>query len=205
MTINPLFHSLDSEKQARIINAALQEFVRSGYERASTNEIVKEANISKGSLFNYFNNKKNLYIYLIDYAVQVIEEIYEQIDWHEADLFTRIEKIGLTKLQFQKQFPQVFDFLTSLIHESSAEVEEVIKQRFDAIYHEGITKIYKNIDDSKFRDDIDIQKAIEILNWTMIGFREKAVHQLSTFEEVGDVYLEEWRDYCRILKYSFYK
>ncbi|WP_442961067.1 helix-turn-helix domain-containing protein [Pseudogracilibacillus sp. SO30301A] len=34
------------------MNAAIMEFVQSGFERASTNEIVKRANISKGSLFN---------------------------------------------------------------------------------------------------------------------------------------------------------
>ncbi|MDD3656837.1 MAG: TetR/AcrR family transcriptional regulator, partial [Atribacterota bacterium] len=52
------FHSLESEKQERIINAALKEFARNGYGKASTNEIIKQAGISKGSLFNYFNNKK---------------------------------------------------------------------------------------------------------------------------------------------------
>lgn len=57
------------EKQARIINAAMKEFVKSGYDKASTNKIVKEANISKGSLFNYFHSKKELYLYLIEYGV----------------------------------------------------------------------------------------------------------------------------------------
>ena len=36
------------------------EFAQSGFEKASTNEIVKRSNISKGSLFNYFNSKKDL-------------------------------------------------------------------------------------------------------------------------------------------------
>ena len=43
--MNTRFYSLELEKQQRIINAALKEFARNGYEKASTNEIVKEAEI----------------------------------------------------------------------------------------------------------------------------------------------------------------
>lgn len=58
--INSQFHKLNIEKQQRIINAALNEFVQSGYEKASTNKIVKNAGISKGSLFNYFRNPESV-------------------------------------------------------------------------------------------------------------------------------------------------
>src|SRR5690625_3355451 len=95
------------------------EFAQSGFEKASTNEIVRKANISKGSLFNYFNSKIDLYLYLIDYSVQIIEQIVEQIDLNETDIFKRIENIGLKKLRIQRKFPQVFDFLVSKIGRAS--------------------------------------------------------------------------------------
>lgn len=183
----------------------MKEFVQSGFEKASTNKIVKDAGISKGSLFNYFNSKKDLYLYLIDYAGQTIDIIYEQIDYSETDLFKRIEKLGLAKLQIQQRVPQVFEFLGSLTKEDSVLVKDDIKQTIDKIYGEGLEKMYENIDYSKFRDDIDIEKAIEILNWTMFGFGEKAISQLDSFENVGEEYLEEWETYSEILKKSFYK
>lgn len=203
--INSIFNSLKPEKQELIINAAINEFVKSGFEKASTNEIVKEAKISKGSLFNYFNSKKDLYLYLIEYVVQIVKKIYEQIDLNETDIFKRIEKLGLKKLHIQRRFPQVFDFLTSLTYEESDEVKDDIKHKVNFIVDEGLGKLYENIDCSKFREGIDIQKAIDILNWTMFGFAEKAVSQLTTFEEVEEGYLKEWESYSKILKYSFYK
>ena len=205
MIINSIFNSLKTEKQERIINAAIKEFVQSGFDKASTNEIVKEARISKGSLFNYFNSKKDLYLYLIEYSIQVIEKIYGHIDLNETDIFIRIEKLGLKKLHIQRKFPQVFDFLLSSVNEESDEVKEDIKQNVNSIFEEGFTKIYEDIDYSKFREDIDIQKAIDILNWTMFGFGEKVMNQLNSFEEVREEYLEEWDKYSEILKYSFYK
>jgi len=203
--MNSLFKSLKVEKQERIINAAIKEFVQSGFDKASTNEIVKEAGISKGSLFNYFNNKKELYFYLIEHCVQVVEKIYDLIDLNEPDIFIRLEKLGFKKLEIQRKYPQVFDFLFSLTQEESDEVRSEIKQKIDSVFDQGIALVYEKIDYFKFRDDIDIQKAIEILTWTMRGFGEKAINQLSTMEEVGEEYLKEWEIYSKMLKDSFYK
>lgn len=55
---------------------------------------------------------------------------------------------------------------------------------------------------------MDIEKAMEILNWTMFGFVEKALQQIDSFENIGEFgeqYLKEWKNYSEILKYSFYK
>ncbi len=170
--------------------------------------MVKEAKISKGSLFNYFNSKKDLYVYLIEYGIQVIERLYEQIDLNETDLFKRIEKIGLQKMHIQKEYPHVFDFLASCVQEESVEVTDIIKDKVNPVQEDGKKLIYKDIDYTKFREDIDIEKAIEILNWTMFGFGEKSIHQIDTFEDIGkfgDYYLKEWESYAQILKHSFYK
>src|SRR5699024_12816409 len=72
--------------------------------------------------------------------------------------------IGLKKLRIQRKFPQVFDFLVSTKQEESAEVKEIIKQKVDPIYDESTNKMYEQIDYDKFREGIDIEKAIEILN-----------------------------------------
>lgn len=207
-TINPNFNKLTDSKKELIINASIQEFVQNGFDKASTNVIVTSANISKGSLFNYFNSKKDLYVYLIELGVQVIEDFYEQIDLSETDLFKRLENIGLQKLHIQEKHPQIFDFLTAAVQEESVEVKETIRKRIDPIYERGTELIYKDIDYSKFREGIDIEKAIEILNWTMFGFSDKALRQINTFEnleEFREKYFAEWKRYSEILKYSFYK
>src|SRR5699024_4584025 len=157
------FHNLNSDKQKEIINAAIMEFAQSGFEKASTNEIVRKANISKGSLFNYFNSKIDLYLYLIDYSVHIIEQIVEQIDLNETDIYKRIENIGLKKLRIQRKIPQVFECLVSTKQEESAEVKDIIKQKVDPMYDESTNKMYEQIDYDKFRAGIDIEKAIEIL------------------------------------------
>lgn len=202
------FNNLKPEKQKQIINAAIKEFVRNGFEKASTNEIVKRANISKGSLFNYFNSKKDLYLYLIEYSSKAIVNLNEEIDLSETDLFKRIERVALQKFYVQQKYSQAFEFLASTKQEESVEVKDIIKQRLNPIYNQAINKLYKDIDYSKFREGVDIEKAIEILNWTMFGVGEKGLKELFTFDDIGrfgEKYLEEWNVYAELLKYSFYK
>lgn len=208
MIIYSKLNNLKPEKQKQIINAAIKEFVRNGFEKASTNEIVKRANISKGSLFNYFNSKKDLYLYLIEYSSKAIVNLNEEIDLSETDLFKRIERVALQKFYVQQKYPQAFEFLASTKQEESVEVKDIIKQRLNPIYNQAINKLYKDIDYSKFREGVDIEKAIEILNWTMFGVGEKGLKELFTFDDIGrfgEKYLEEWNVYAELLKYSFYK
>lgn len=203
--IYPKFYSLETEKRERIINAAIKEFAQNGYEKSSTNVIIKEANIAKGSLFSYFNNKRELYLFLLDYMLEVINKIYDEVDWDERDFFIRIKGIGLIKFDIMKKFPQVFDFLKSLAHEESIEVKAEIDKMSKYVIKSGSEKIYENIDLTKFRDDIDIQKTINIINWTIQSFAEQLSNQLNSFEDINMKQLCEWDSYFDIMKRCFYK
>ena len=199
------FQSLESEKQERIINAALKEFAKNGYDKASTNEIVKEAEISKGSLFNYFNNKKELYLFLLDYVTEMIEKIYSEVNWDERDFFERMKQLGFVKFKVYKKLPQAFSFLKALSHEDAAEVKSEIKKVGNDVISRGMERGYQNIDWTKFREDIDREKMINIINWTMLNFAEQYMDSVDSIEEVGMEVFSESDGYFDILKRCFYK
>ncbi|HLV10542.1 MAG TPA: TetR/AcrR family transcriptional regulator [Halanaerobiales bacterium] len=203
------FHNLEKEKQERIINAALKEFTQNSYQKASTNEIIKEAGISKGSLFNYFKSKKDLYLFLFDYVIKVINEIFSEVDYNETDFFERIRQIGLVKFKIYKKYPYAFDFLKITAQEKSAEVRTEIDVFTQELISSGLERCYQNIDFSKFRQELDIKKVTDIINWTMLGFAEEQRDKVASFQDVStDVFgvvFGEWEEYSEILKRSFYK
>lgn len=205
MIINQLFNQLEQSKQDRIINAALKIFAQDGYEKASTNKIVKLAGISKGSLFNYFSTKQDLYLFLFNYTSQVFQEIYEQIDLEQRDLFERLKHIGKIKFKIMKKHPQLFDFLKSTRQETSEIVLRELNNFKDHSIEHGINEIYENIDYEKFDEQFDLEKVIEIINWTMLGFSEKKLNALDVFENLTVESLDEWDQYAAILKRAFYK
>ena len=70
----------ESERRARrtekrrhdIAEAAARVFARKGYERATTREIALEADVSEGTIYNYFASKQQL---LLELADMVQEEL----------------------------------------------------------------------------------------------------------------------------------
>ena len=62
------FFNLPEEKRQRIMDLAVAEFAANPYEVASISDIVRKAGIAKGSFYQYFEDKKDLYIYLIELA-----------------------------------------------------------------------------------------------------------------------------------------
>ncbi|MDR2967698.1 MAG: TetR/AcrR family transcriptional regulator [Methanobacteriaceae archaeon] len=198
------FNSLATEKKNRILNAAFKEFAKNGYEKASTNIIIKEANISKGSLFDYFGNKKRLYLFLLNYTSNLIANFYDEIDLADRDIFNRIEELSWVKLKIMKKFPEIFDFLKKASVEESNEIKHDIDKIKVSIV-EDFKIMYENIDSTKFREDIDIQKAIDIINWSMLGFSDREIEKLDSFSNVDDKKIKEWEIYSNILKKCFYK
>lgn len=65
---NQTFFNLPEEKRQIITEIAIAEFASHDYENASITKIVKQAKIAKGSFYQYFEDKKELYLYLIDLA-----------------------------------------------------------------------------------------------------------------------------------------
>lgn len=62
----PTFNNLADEKKERIFNAAVKEFGQRNVLDANFSNIVKDARIARGSIYQYFSNKEDLYVYVFD-------------------------------------------------------------------------------------------------------------------------------------------
>jgi AcrR family transcriptional regulator len=59
------FHNLPEDKRALIVEAAMKEFSKHPYEYASINAVVRETGISRGSFYQYFEGKPDLFTHVI--------------------------------------------------------------------------------------------------------------------------------------------
>lgn len=59
------FYNLSDDKKRRIFGAAVQEFSTRRFSEASLNQIVKAAKIPWGSFYQYFNDKEDIYLYML--------------------------------------------------------------------------------------------------------------------------------------------
>ena len=71
------FHNLPNEKREKIVNAAIEEFAEYGLENASTNRIVANSGIAKGSFYQYFADKLDVFNYLMDVVAREKTEFFK--------------------------------------------------------------------------------------------------------------------------------
>jgi AcrR family transcriptional regulator len=76
---------LDGAKRDRVLQAAMREFGEHGYSTGSLNTIAREAEIAKGSLFQYFSDKQEFFAYVCDEASRHVREEMERRIADEAD------------------------------------------------------------------------------------------------------------------------
>jgi AcrR family transcriptional regulator len=77
------FFNLSPEKRETIMNAAIEEFADYGLENASTNRIVKNSGIAKGSFYQYFEDKQDVFMHMLDMIEQQEMEFFK--DQHPPD------------------------------------------------------------------------------------------------------------------------
>ncbi|MEC1521958.1 TetR/AcrR family transcriptional regulator [Neobacillus niacini] len=203
------FLSLDSEKQDRIINAAIKEFAQKGYDSASTNEIVKDAGISKGLLFHYFQSKKQLFFFLFDYCYNLVaDEFYKKVDLTERDFFKRIRQAVHIKMDLQTKYPEILTFIQEAFRQDSPDIKDEFDKKKQELNSVNAGIIYDGIDLSKFRDDVDVQKILKVISWTFEKMSDEELQKAKVVPghkiDYEKVFLEA-EEYFEIFIKCFYK
>nr|WP_312579222.1 TetR/AcrR family transcriptional regulator [Sedimentibacter sp.] len=198
------FMSLEPERRNTIINAALREFASKGFDDASTNVIAKKSGISKPLMFHYVNNKKDFFLFLYDYCLDILNrEYFDQIDVNEKDIFERLRQTCLLKIQVMQKYPWIFDFVKiAVFTESEAVKDEIINKR-KMVESRSFERFYGDIDTSRFRSELDVDKSKQLIFWAVGGYAGEILEQLRgtetpayDFEKIRnefDIYLNELR------------
>jgi AcrR family transcriptional regulator len=201
--------NLDQERREEIINAALKEFAAKGFDDASTNVIAKEAGISKSLMFHYVYNKKDFFLFLYDYCLEIIKkEYFDLIDLDEKDIFERLRNTYMLKVKVLKKYPWIFDFTKAVVFTDSEAVKKELDERRKNLDEYSLLNFYGDIDISKFRDNLDAEKSKQLIYWAIGGYANQILEEMRTdenyvvdYEKIG----MEFNGYLNELRKSFYK
>ena len=113
------FHNLRPEKKEAVIFAALEEFALNDYANASITNMVKIIGIAKGSIYQYFDQKKGLYEYLIELATDTKLEYTKKIlkQTGEGDFVKWYRKLLWQSLLFELEHPRYASLLKNVAQE----------------------------------------------------------------------------------------
>lgn len=136
--MNEKFFDLKKEKQDRMINASLKVFAEGGYAHASTDDIVREASVSKGLLFHYFGSKLGTYAFMYRYSVRFfLLELSAAKVGGSRNVFDMAKQVEQARWQVLKGYPYLLAFLqksrTENVKEALLETEDM-KEKLDEAY-----------------------------------------------------------------------
>lgn len=175
--MNEKFFDLKKEKQDRIINAALKIFAQNGYRHASTDDIVREAAISKGLLFHYFGSKLGVYAFVYDYSVRYLTlELSTTVSKSETDLFALLRQVETARLHVMYGYPYMQQFLNRAQSEDVGEAllaTEESRNRMEETYEQ----IYSRADLGKYTSEADAVKLRRMLELTLRGLMTERIQE----------------------------
>lgn len=88
------FYRLPDSKKQMIREAATMEFARVPYEKASINQIIHKADISRGSFYTYFEDKQDVVRWLFEDSCTQMKQVCEdELEASRGDYFAMLEKL----------------------------------------------------------------------------------------------------------------
>ncbi|MFK7693861.1 TetR/AcrR family transcriptional regulator [Paenibacillus sp. HJGM_3] len=201
--------NLEPKRRDAILNAALKEFATKGFDDASTNVIAKESGISKGLMFHYVNNKKDLFLFLYDYCTEMIDKEYlDLMNFNEKDIFLRLQQSYLLQIELLQKHPWIFEFIKITAITKSDEINKELEKRENEKQSLCHASMFDIVDESKFREGLDVERCKQLIFWANIGFTNQILERIRNSEITEldyDNIVAELDGYLNELKKVFYK
>ena len=144
-----------AEIRDKIIQAAIQSFSQTGFDRTKVEDIAKRLGLSKGTIYLYFASKEELFLGICEYYLRVMKERQ-----HSA-VFSRREDLLMDAEKFYDEFQKLEQGNDKVMLEMV--VESTRNQKLRKSMYEHRLKVYdavvehldKHVDKGLIRKDID--------------------------------------------------
>ncbi|RLF98036.1 hypothetical protein DRN58_07730 [Thermococci archaeon] len=145
---------IKERREEQIYKAALEVFSKDGYYKADMDLVAQKAKIGKGTVYRYFESKKNLFVSLVEWGLnQLKDEILTSIEGIDDEI-ERINTALEVYFNFYKNHKGFYRILVYEKYNFMDEIAKKFKEKYFAhlhiienVFHQGIQKgVFKNID-----------------------------------------------------------
>ena len=190
--MNEKFFSLPKEKQQSVLNAGYRVFSRNTYKKSPVSEIASEAGISKSLLFYYFQNKKELYLFLWETCMRITIEYLKKYGCGETEDFFEAMYRGLrAKIHLMEEYPDMGNFAVKVYYEKDPEISPEIQKTIVPFASLSSNTTVKKLDPDQFIPGLDLEMMYKDMFWASEGYLwEKSQNGSFDVNEVERDFLE---------------
>lgn len=167
------FWNLPDDKRTAIIETAINEFAENDYQSASISRMVAHLGIAKGSFYQYFADKQDLYQYILDFAMQERMAFVGQQTPIEQGFFAYTQALLETGLRYDLSHPQ----LSRIVYRALVGPETAAPFRAAMLRHQREI-LQMGVDAGEIDPSINLDLAAHMLNTLMGDFASFLVEHL---------------------------
>jgi len=146
------------QRRADILDAAQKLFFSRSFEDVSMDEIAREVELNKATLYLYFKNKEDLYATIVLRGIEILKAKYTQCMDTDAPGIVKVALMGQAYYQFSQEHP---DYLRMIHFYGSERFSKENPCNADIGKGYGVCRlilrdaIEQGIDDGSIRSDLD--------------------------------------------------
>jgi AcrR family transcriptional regulator len=184
------FFNLPKDKQKRILESAKHIFSKNHYRKVTIDALVEAADIPKGSFYQYFINKDDLFMYLFGEIgiekKQILDEVIEKAN--KLSFSQLIIEMLARANKFENQDDVMIGLKDKFLKECPQEVKNKILSDLIPTTMEMFSEIISfYVNSGYFRSNFDIKKASFILTSVVINLDK---YELDKEDNHGNVLLK---------------
>lgn len=178
-----------AEKRERLLREAARLFAERGFNQTDMAQLASRAGVAKGSIYNYFENKEDLYLYVCrDGMRRSREAIYGRMD-PEWDVYRQIEHIFRQGARFVRSHPEYLILYANISSAGMGRFSEQMSLEVEKYTADHLKRlIRRDMQRNLVRDDVDVNFAAFMVNSLYIIFMTSLVS--SHFKRRLQEYLE---------------
>ncbi len=184
------FHNLLPTKQEQILRAAAEEFARQPYETASLTQIVAVLGIAKGSMYQYFANKQELYRYVVEQAYAAKKAYLDPVWQQKLPFFEQVVAYYKATYLFSREQPLLHQVIHQFWESRDTAVQEDIQSGLaqrEADFHRMLTEAQAT---GSIAGDIEKEAAFFV-------YHSVGKQLIDDFQQVRH---EDWHEHLRFIE-----
>mgnify|MGYP003622958401 CR=1 FL=1 len=136
----------------RIIHEAAGEFARLGFDQANINTIAELAGIGKGTIYLYFENKRELFLAMLRFIAQTQMASIRTALAHEGTLQQRLERLFRAFVHLAEQESDTFNVYMSALYG----VNRAFQDEATKLLREYVAVIALLLEESQARGEVSV-------------------------------------------------
>lgn len=151
------FYRLDEDKKERVMRAAIEEFQARGFEGAKVEDIAQKAGVAKGSIYQYFDDKKDLFLYSVTWTIEhFMKMINRQTPLKDMDVFEYFLPGSRERFEMIRKEPLLTSFAIDITQGKYGSLAEEISRELKRVGEQYELQLIANGKKrGTIRDDLD--------------------------------------------------